>query len=252
MSYRHKCLTHNTIKGFTLLEVLIAITITALIGLGTWNLMGGAIRAQETSQTHATQLMLLQKTMHLLERDISQILARSVRNEYGEITPALTNRNALNIVEFTTGGRRNPLEKPVSELQRVYYELNEGTITRVVKASLDDAYADEPLKQALIGGVTEMKVSFLTEQGTWTSSWPPEQVDEQLDVNTVLPRAVKITFDQERYGEISRLLDLPVLPIIKDEASGSEGEAGDGSDNSADGNSEAGNNTSDDTSDQEG
>ena len=79
-------------SGFTLLEVLLAIGITAMIGLGSWQILNSAIRASEATQERLAELNSLQKTMLIVSRDLQQILPRSIRDEYGDYQPAVTTK----------------------------------------------------------------------------------------------------------------------------------------------------------------
>ena len=117
-------------RGFTLLEVLIAITITAVIGLGSWQLLNTAIRAYELSQANLQSLSQLQRAQLNISRDFTQLVPRAIRDEYGDYQPALKTEDGFYLVELTRAGWRNPLQERRSELQRVAYELSDGDLLR--------------------------------------------------------------------------------------------------------------------------
>lgn len=202
---------YNRNRGFTLLEVLIAIGITALIGLGTWQLLGGTIRAQEVTQKNSDRLEKLQKAMLILSRDVQQISHRAIRDEYGEFQPALSNRNALFVMELTRIGWRNPIGAVRSDLQRVSYELVDGELLRHYWTVLDRSQDSESVIQALLTDIDTLSLRFMNEENQWTDTWPPEQVDvdnQQLG-NHLLPKALEITLVHNYFGTLTRLYDLP-------------------------------------------
>src|SRR5690554_591497 len=112
-------------RGFTLLEVLIAVSITAMIGVGATQLLSNVIESRQAIDIRADQLASLQRFNMVVSRDIEQIINRPIRDEYGEEQPALMLETGQYLLEFTRAGWRNsPLaQEPRSELQRVAYRL---------------------------------------------------------------------------------------------------------------------------------
>ena len=199
-------------EGFTLLEVLIAIVITALIGLGTSQLLSGTIKAQEITQNNSERFEQIQKAILLLSRDIQQINSRAIRDEYGDFQPALTNQNSLYLFELTRSGWRNPMADERSELQRVSYELLDGELLRHYWHVLDRSQDSESVFQTLLTGIDKMTLRFMSENSQWTETWPPVQDPDDENTrsrNHKLPKALEVTIVHSFYGEIKKLYDLP-------------------------------------------
>jgi len=208
-------------RGFTLLEVLIAIVITALIGLGTSQLLSGTIKAQEITQKNSERFEQIQKAILLLSRDIQQINTRAIRDEYGDFQPALTNLNSLYLFELTRSGWRNPMAVERSELQRVSYELLDGELLRHYWHVLDRSQDSESVFQTLLTGIEKMSLRFMTENAQWTNTWPPEQDPDDENPrsrNHQLPKAIEVTIVHEFYGELIKLYDLPQYVTISSSA----------------------------------
>lgn len=112
-------------KGFTLLEVLVAVALTALIGVGATQLLSGIIDARQATEIRSEQLASLQRFDLTVSRDIEQFIARNIRNEFGESSPALELNGRDYLIEFTRTGWRNipQATTPRVELQRVAYKL---------------------------------------------------------------------------------------------------------------------------------
>ena len=71
-------------KGFTLLEVLIAVSITAMIGVASTQLLSNVIDSKQASEVRSEQLVSLQRFNMVVSRDIEQLINRSIRDEYGD------------------------------------------------------------------------------------------------------------------------------------------------------------------------
>jgi len=200
--------------GFTLLEVLIAIGITAMIGLGSWQILNSAIRTNEHTQVKLEELKALQKTMLIISRDLQQVVSRSIRDEYGDYQPALQTKGSLYKLELSRAGWRNPLGDPRSNIQRVAYELNQDEFVRHYWNVLDRSQDSESVYRTLLKGVEEFSIRFMKEDNGWADEWPltadtdeEEGRDPRFEVNQI-PLAVKITFKLKQFGTVSKLYDL--------------------------------------------
>lgn len=216
-------------KGFTLLELLVAITVTALIGVGVWQLLGNTLRSQEVLERQSQSLQDLQRLILFLDRDFQQISSRVIRNEFGDHDYTLSTRNALYQIEFVRTGWRNPLKYKRSELQRVAYALEGETLLRLNWQVLDRAQDSEPKSRELATGVESIQFQFLTEENNWVDEWPQDSVlgsDDKARYKT-LPRAIKVEFQHRVYGSLYRIYDLPkTVALQKDSNAGAGGETG--------------------------
>ena len=76
-------------RGFTLLEVLIAIAIFALLGLGSYRMLHSVLNTDEATRRHELQLREVVRAFAVLEQDLAQVGARPVRDGYADLRPAL-------------------------------------------------------------------------------------------------------------------------------------------------------------------
>ncbi|MCK8688578.1 PulJ/GspJ family protein, partial [Pseudomonas umsongensis] len=60
----------NEQGGFTLLELVIAISIFALLGLASWTLFDSVVRVQRGTLSHERELRNLQRAVAVIERDL--------------------------------------------------------------------------------------------------------------------------------------------------------------------------------------
>lgn len=206
-------------SGFTLLEVLIALSIFAIIGLSAYRVLDTVMASQYSVQDHSEGLRRLQRSMLLLSLDIEQAVNRSVRGPYGEEMPGMISGQGDYLLELTRQGWRNPLHLPRSDLQRVAYALqsqqedsNESddglSLVRHYWRVLDQAQDSEPKTQKLISDIEDLEFRFLDENGEWRNEWPPLPEVGEHNSAVSLPLAVEVLLETERYGEIKRLYQL--------------------------------------------
>jgi len=202
--------------GFTLLEVLIAITITALIGLGSWQLLNSAIKTYEIGQKSLEKLSLLQRAQLTIARDFRQISPRAIRDEYGDYQAALSSGRSTYVVEFSRVGWRNPLQESRSEVQRVAYEVVDGDLIRLHWNVIDRAQDSVPVSRRLLTGVESFEITYLNESKAWVDEWPPQSTGsadetsaDPLEPKAQLPKAVRVSLTHPYYGELDRIFDFP-------------------------------------------
>ena len=158
-------------RGFTLIEVLVALLVFSIIGVISSQLMSQTIRSNEILDEHGTRLAEIHRGMQVIQRDVMQMINRPIRDEYGD-TDQFLMIGADGAIEFTRLGWRNPLGLPRSEVQRVGYRLNDETLTRGYWPVLDRAQDTEPAFQALLPGVTQAEFFTLDSNGNEHTFWP--------------------------------------------------------------------------------
>jgi general secretion pathway protein J len=205
-------------SGFTLLEVLIAMAIFAILGLASNQMLRSVsgIEREMSQQTHAYRELI--KLFGIIDRDLSQLIYRGVRDEFGDPIAAVSVNQERYPLEFSRSGWRNPLERARSDLQRVAYEVNGDKLQRVIWLVLDRAEDTEPKIQTLLSDVIDFKVQVIKPDGQRQELITAEDGDE-------VPVALEVKVTTERWGELARVIDLPdYLPLLPGGAPGDEGE----------------------------
>jgi general secretion pathway protein J len=189
-------------QGFTLLELLIASIIFAIMALMAYGGLDNVIRNSQSSQQALSRLQQIQHCISVLNRDFSQIIKRNIRDEYGNKQAYLSTASDLDkLVEFTRGGRVNPANLLRSSLMRIAYQLEEEQLIRLQWAQLDRAPGLEPKQSVLINDVEEVTLRFLDKDGEWHEQWP--SISSGAGANELI--AIEIILQLKDWGDIRRL-----------------------------------------------
>lgn len=196
-------------QGFTLLELVIAIGIFALMSAMAYGGLNSALSTREHADAQAERLAQLQKAMLIISRDIEQALDREVRDIYGDPQPALSGGGyGSSILEFSRSGRANPMAQQRSHLQRVGYLVAEDRLLRQLWPVLDRAIDTTPFEAVLLEGVSQVDLRFMDQDRQWQPQWPPLNPGNPNQAAPGLPRAVELSLDLEDWGRVRRVFEI--------------------------------------------
>ena len=207
-AYSDLCVSQcTTQRGFTLLELLIALSIFALISAMAYGGMNSVMQQRAWTEQKADQLKQLQMAYTIMERDFSQMVDRGIRNEYGSEVGALVGGGSSSGVELSRLGHANPAGFRRSDVQRVRYLSEDGKLFRYSWKVLDRAPDSEAYKQVMIDETTEFALRYLDTSSRWQENWPPIAQTGQLTAG--LPRAVEVRLETKNFGQLVWLFRLP-------------------------------------------
>lgn len=197
-------------RGFTLFELLVAITIFAIISAVAYTGLEQVEDGQKQLSDSENRLAQIQMTFVNFERDIQQVVHRPIRNQYGNREPSVMGQGEF-LLELTRGGLRNPAHVARSSLQRVAYTLEDDKLERLYWLVLDRAQDSVPVKQVLLDKVSSIDISFLDQAGNWSHAWPPSAADSSSGTPQpdIFPRAISVKLKLPDVGTIKRLFVLP-------------------------------------------
>ena len=75
--------------GFTLMELLIAITVFAILSTITYSGLKTVLDTEQQTSQHMELLSQVQIALNLIQRDIEQAVSREVRDEFGDSLPSM-------------------------------------------------------------------------------------------------------------------------------------------------------------------
>jgi general secretion pathway protein J len=170
---------HN--RGFTLVEMLVAMAIFSLLAVAASSLLGVSLRNADTFDKADAATRELQIARTIMRADFSQIARRSVREAYGAPVPAMfTGGSAAPdkpIVAFVRHGWDNPGGADArASLQYVEYAVTDGALVRRSRPYLDPTPETPVTTAKLLSGVGAAGMSFLS-RGQWSDRWlaaPPQ------------------------------------------------------------------------------
>ena len=204
--------------AFTLLEVLVALAVFAAIGVMSSRILAGMVDVAETMHSRSDSFADLQRALFIVQRDVEQLVHRTVRDELGDMRAAASVGDG-SLLEITRQGWQNPLAAARSELQRVSYVFEDGRLIRLFWDVLDRAPSSEPIVQTLLAEVREAEFVAYDDGGQEHRFWPRSNFDARGQL-----AAIGFNIDTETYGRIERLL---LVPTPADLAEPEDGELDD-------------------------
>jgi general secretion pathway protein J len=208
-------------RGFTLIEVLIAMAITAFVAAAAYGGVSAVLSGAERLQLAQTRTEELNRALAFLNRDLRQFVDRPVRDEYGELQPALSGGPlAWFPLSLTRSGWYNSLGQPRGDLQRVQYYLEDDALWRAYYPVLDRVPSTPRLETRLLDGVTDLEIRFLRQleglrvsrEGVvdttgWELNWIPDTSAPSARLEP--PLALELRLEIAELGTLRRLYVLP-------------------------------------------
>ena len=206
------------------------------IGYGAIN---QALQNRGMISRHQQSLVQLESAMQIMEQDFVQIAPRPVRDPGGNgYLPCLQGSPSSNasdapdtssaaatsdtddsdsdtatpLVILTRAGWSNPIGVPRTELERVAYVLDDGTLVREHWNVLDATLSSLPVRRNLLQHVRSVSFQYMSVTHSWVDSWPPtatsgENVQDSL--YRMRPLAVQVVLDTQQWGRITRIFETP-------------------------------------------
>lgn len=191
--------------GFTLIEVLIAMAVFAILAMMAYGGLAQVINNKEKTSEALHRLKDLQITLTKINRDLTQLSPRNGRDEQGSALTSLSagQGNEL-LIQLTRNGWRNPAKIGRSNLQRVAYRLDEDKLVRITWPYVDRALDGQAIETILIDNIKNASLRFLDTDNEWHDSWPALNATPTGD--TPLPLAIEFTLQMEDWGDIVRIM----------------------------------------------
>ncbi|MDZ4762250.1 MAG: type II secretion system minor pseudopilin GspJ [Alphaproteobacteria bacterium] len=189
-------------KGFTLVEMLVALAALAILTSAAILITSFAIDTRTQFEVRGAKAMDLLRLRSSLKADISQATAHRARDEQGRKPQAAMQGQSLGrdgvFLSLVRRGWENPTAESRSSLQYLEYRLLDHRIERVWRRHADGS----PLQpaQVLVGGVDSVEIAWLERdqwlQGRTGSSERP------------LPSAVRLDIELREGGAVTQLFML--------------------------------------------
>lgn len=216
-------------QGFTLVEMIIAIALSAIVATMAYQSFDAASRNAERTKELLDNVNKMDRAWQLIGQDMRNVLIPmpNTNVKFEAVSLKTKGKNSFQVIMmFARRGWLNPLGRLRSDLLQVNYRLAEGKLWRdyipernVPLTDID--FERQSLHQLLLDKVTDVQLRFLSLgsiksngksvlEGTdytnnWESTWPPVNGGAPEG----LPVAVEITIEIEGVGRSVRLFELP-------------------------------------------
>jgi len=219
-------------KGFTLLEMVVAIGLSAMVAAMAYQSFDGASRNAERTREVLAGVNKLDKAWQLIGQDMRNIVPINAQMANPQVRFDAASQKTKGketfqlIMFFARRGWVNPLGRVRSDLQQVNYRVAEGRLWRdylpernVPLENVD--FERDAFHQLLLENVTDVQLRFLSDarikadgksvlegseySKSWESIWPPVNATG----SAAMPIALEITIEVEGVGSSVRLFEIP-------------------------------------------
>lgn len=172
-------------RGFTLLELLIATAVSAVVLLVIQTTYFGALRLHNSTHERIAEDLVVQRALAIVRRDLAGLMLPG-----GTLTGQLQSENYSSTLaapageritpDFVTNSGRIDGWTPYSEAQRVAYYLAPAgpgergqNLVRAVTRNLLPVQEEMPEEQVVLGGVESAAILFY-DGYAWVDTWDSE------------------------------------------------------------------------------
>jgi len=160
--YISKPASRTSEQGFTLVEMLIALFIFAIISAGTMSVMTSSLRGKTQMDERISDIQNIETMRALIKADMSNVILRPARDILGGSELYTLSGGINNLISFTRGGRSNPggLE-PRGDMQRVEYIFEQGQLIRRHLAHENPAQNTPKFDRIMLSGLDDARIKFV-------------------------------------------------------------------------------------------
>lgn len=236
-------------KGFTLLEMVVAIALSAMVAAMAYESFDGASRNAERTREVLNSVNKLDKAWQLIGQDMRNIVPLNAQMPNKQVRFEAASQKTKGkdtfqvIMMFARRGWVNPLGRVRSDLQQVNYRVADGKLWRDYlperNMSLENIdFERDSFHQLLLGNdtkdergesdkslkagdVTDIQLRFLSdgrikadgksvlEGSEYSKNWEPMWPPINAIGGSAMPIALEITIAIEGVGTSVRLFDIP-------------------------------------------
>ncbi len=214
-------------QGFTLIEVLLAVSITVVVAAMSYQGLDAAMKLAQRSEAEADRIQQLNRVFYIFAKDFLHVVPRKVRSAYtdGYEDAFFYQPLSVPMLGFTRTGWTNPLAERFqrSQLQRVNYHYDGESLIRYSWQMLD-RYDDSKVTEiTLLTNIDSFQINLLynsrlinnngnnanaarKKKSQWTDKWPITQDENRASEQ--IPMAIELKLEIQGWGEVRRLFEI--------------------------------------------
>jgi len=195
------------IKGFTLVEVLIALVIFAILSALSYRSISALLQTRERLELETSRWREVMIFFNRFDQDVRRRVDRSVRNGnqylpgwYGK--PVFAGDNDAQLMFSIMGNPEQP--GTLMDTRRIGYRLHAGNIEMLIWPALDNVSASKPVAYPVLSQVKTLSLRYMSSQGyTWSDRWPAPNLPDGP-----IPKAVEIRVTLNTGEQLNRIINL--------------------------------------------
>lgn len=145
----------NRSKGFTLVEMLVAASIFAVLSVVSYTAITAVLSARTTVADKRSEIIVMQRVYGLLKNDLRYALPRKARDELGGTEPPLLVDSRGELLRLTT---QYPSLGSSSNIKRVVWELEGTSLWRSHYSVIDGSEGVLVARRKLLDNVAQASV----------------------------------------------------------------------------------------------
>ncbi|MGL5743493.1 MAG: GspJ family T2SS minor pseudopilin variant LspJ [Legionella sp.] len=193
--------------GFTLIEILIALAVFAILATITTSVLYNAFTTRTRVNEQSERLNEIQLAISLIQQDITQTVERAIRGNEMRLFPAFIGQTTY--LEFTRDGDVNPgsIEQR-STLKRIAYVCQNSSLIRRTWNTLDSINRNVYEDKRILHHLTHCHFGYLNQSVQILPEWREQAVGPNQRKEP-FPQAVQVNITLQDQGEINLLFTLP-------------------------------------------
>jgi len=203
----HRRLPHRHTAGFTLVEVLVALVIFAILSALSYRSLSALLETKERIELETSRWREVMVFFNRFDQDIRRHIDRPVRQAngyqpgwYGK--PGYSGDNDAQLMFSMLGNPEQP--GTLMDSRRIGYRLNAGNIEELIWPAMDTAQSSKPVAYAVLRQVRQLSFRYMTSQGyTWSDRWPARNAPDGA-----IPKAVEIRVTLVSGETLNRIINL--------------------------------------------
>lgn len=183
----------NKHSGFTLVELMIAIMIFAIIGIISYRTLSSLVTTKQVVTTTQEKWNGISSTINWLNNAWDRSIPLVVRDENGIIIPAIIGKDKIagkfdSQLELTLCGYIRDTNYGYSPPRRIGFRFKDNNLYLVTWPALNRIQTTQPQLDLLVDKVADFDLSFLYPDRQWRNTWP--QAGMRIDQMPVAMRVV--------------------------------------------------------------